>query len=500
MFSKQQRNTYRTTNGPGTNYLRNAVRTRVYSGDTETEDRLVAYQLYWQFYLGKHWADNNDKLLSFNYCKAIVDKVITFMVGKSGFELNVEDTWGDEIDPEVVEKPVEALLNYVWRKNRKKLTMTKMLQMGSVSGDVYVYLYPDVKKGYVVIDVLDSRTAIPVFEDGDYTKIKKYRIVKPLAENDKKFVAKVVEYEVNMRREYKVKDTSEGADKYEMVETPNDLGFIPIVHIQNSANSAAFGGFSDLVDILKLNKIYNEMAEDVKQIIDYYAAPTTVVTGATVGNLKRGVDQIWSGLPAEADVKVLSLGEDLSASQTFLQSLKNAMHDMTGVPEEVLSKVQHISNTSAAALQMLYQSLIQAADKKAMTYGEGVVEINKMLAILMVKYFQDSLDMVKNLPANAKEKPEEYFERFWVEPVFIYNLPSDRLMQLQEAQLELTMKVGSRQEVMERLGKRNIPKIVKQMEDDLDFMKKVSEVMQPPQPLNEGGGGSGGPPKPPPTA
>lgn len=483
MFSKQQRNTYRTTHGPGTNYLRNAVRTRVYSGDTETEDRLVAYQLYWQFYTGKHWADNNDKLLSFNYCKAIVDKVITFMVGKSGFELNVDDTWGEDVDSEKVEKPIEALLNYVWRKNGKKLTITKMLQMGSVSGDLYVYLYPDRAKGYVVIDVMDSRTTIPTFKDGDYTNVSKYRIIKPLAENDNKYTAKVVEYEVNMRRTYYVKDTSEKADKFELVEEPNDLGFIPVIHIQNSANSAGFGGFSDLVDILKLNKIYNEMAEDVKQIIDYYAAPTTVVTGATVGQLKRGVDQIWSGLPAEADVKVLSLGEDLSASQTFLATLKNAMHDMTGVPEEVLSKVQHISNTSAAALQMLYQSLIQAADKKAMTYGEGVVAINKMAATMMVKYFADSLEMVKRLPENARTKPAEYFERFWVEPVFIYNLPSDRLMQLQEAQLELNMKVGSRQEIMERLGKRGIPKIITQMEADLEFMKKVTEVMSPPAPV-----------------
>jgi len=494
MFSKQQRQTYRTTNGPGTNYLRNAVRSRIYSGDTETEERLVAYQLYWQFYVGKHWAENNDKLLSFNYCKAIVDKVVNFMVGKTGFELNVEDTWGELVDSEVVEKPLESLLNYVWRKNRKKLILTKMLQMGSVSGDLFVYLYPDVRKGYVVIDVLDSRTTIPVFEKGDYTKVKKWRIVKALGDNDKNYTARVIEYEVNLRREYYVKDTSENADKYEMVEIPNDLGFIPIIHIQNSPNSASFGGFSDLVDILKLNKIYNEMAEDVKQIIDYYAAPTTVVTGATVGNLKRGVDQIWSGLPAEANVQVLSLGEDLSASQTFLTSLKNAMHDMTGVPEEVLSKVQHISNTSAAALQMLYQSLIQAADKKAMTYGEGIVEINRMLLVLMTKYFKEELDIVKRLPENAKTNTEQYFERFWVSPAFIYNLPSDRLMQLQEAQLELNMKIGSRQEVMERLGKRNIPVIEKQIEDDLEFLKLVTEASQPV--VTQSGGAFNEPPPP----
>lgn len=494
MFSKQQRNTYRNTNGPGSVYLQNAVRTRIYSGDEETERRLTAYQLYWQFYVGKHWNDNNDRLLSFNYCKAIVDKVTTFMIGKTGCEFNVEDTWGDEVDSQVVEKPLEALVNYVWRKNGKKLTLTKALQMGSVTGDLYAYLYPDIKKGYVVIDILDSRTTVPVFEDGDITKIEKYRIVKPLGDNDKNYAAKITEYSATEKKVYYVKDVSDKADKFEVETEANNLGFIPIIHIQNAPNSGAFGGFSDLVDILKLNKIYNEMAEDVKQIIDYYAAPTTVVTGATVGQLKRGVDQIWSGLPAEADVKVLSLGEDLTASQNFLATLKNAMHDMSGVPEEVLSKVQHISNTSATALQMLYQSLIQAADKKATTYGEGLVEINKMIAVMMVRYFADSLDIVKRLPENARKKPEEYFERYWIVPAFIYDLPNDRLIQLQEAQLELNMKIGSRQEIMERLGKKGIPAILTQIDADLEFIKKVTEATSPPPPVPGQGGGSGGPP------
>jgi SPP1 family phage portal protein len=496
MFSKQQRSTYRNTNGPGSTYLQNAVRTRIYSGDEETERRLTAYQLYWQFYVGRHWNENNDKLISFNYCKAIVDKVTTFMVGKNGCEFNIEDTWGDEIDGELVEKPLEALVNYVWRKNRKKLTLTKALQMGSVSGDLYLFLYPDMQKGYVVIDVLDSRTTLPIFKDGDQSRVDRYRVVKPLGENDKKYAAKVTEYSNTERKTYFVKDVSEKAEKFEVETEANSLGFIPIIHIQNAPNSAGFGGFSDLVDILKLNKIYNEMAEDVKQIIDYYAAPTTVITGATVGSLKRGVDQIWSGLPAEADVKVLSLGEDLAASQNFLQTLKNAMHDMSGVPEEVLSKVQHISNTSAAALQMLYQSLIQAADKKATTYGEGLVEVNKMICVMMVNYFQDSLDIVNRLPQNAKEKPTEYFERFWICPAFVYDLPNDRLMQLQEAQLELTLKVGSRQEVMERLGKRNIPMIFSQINEDLEFLKKVTEAQTPTTPPVQqgGGGGSGGNP------
>ena len=60
------------------------------------------------------------------------------------------------------------------------------------------------------------------------------------------------------------------------------------------------------------------MAEDIKNIIDYYAAPTTIVTGGTIGQLQKGVNQIWSGLPSDANVFNLGLGEDLGASNELL--------------------------------------------------------------------------------------------------------------------------------------------------------------------------------------
>ena len=46
-----------------------------------------------------------------------------------------------------------------------------------------------------------------------------------------------------------------------------------------------------------------------------------------------------------------------------------------------------------------------------------------------------------------------------VEPVFAYGFPKDKMDELQRAQLELNMKLGSRREIMERMGKQNIPEL-----------------------------------------
>lgn len=468
-------------NSQGSTMLRDMVKGKIYSGDSVIEKKLTKYQLFWNFYNNEHWAENNDKLLSFNYVRAIIDKINNFMTSADGFELVITDTYGDQISTELSSK-YEALLNYNWKKNSKITFLTKMLQMGGITGDVYIFLYPNEDKGYVEYRLMDTRTCIPQFRDGDYNDIIGYKIVQPLMRNDKNYTQKVFKYTKETTEIYFTKDTGDNAPKFELQSTTNTLGFIPIVHIENIPMADTYGGKSDVEDIVKLNKIYNEMSEDIKAVIDYYAQPTTVITGGTVGQLKRGINQIWSGLPSDANVFNLTLGEDLSASMNFLQMLKQAMHDLTGVPEEVLSKVQHISNTSASALQMLYQSLIQMADKKSVTYGEGIKELNRMTFLLFSQQFSGHplytrvKEQVESEGIMSEYSPELFTQRFDSTPKFKYALPSDRLQMLNEANIEVSMGIASRREVMERLGKSNINELMRQIEEDIEYKEKLAKV------------------------
>ena len=53
-----------------------------------------------------------------------------------------------------------------------------------------------------------------------------------------------------------------------------------------------------------------------------------------------------------------------------------------------------------------------------------------------------------------------------IAPVFAYGFPKDKMDELQRAQLELQMKLGSRREIMERIGKQNIPELLQEIDDD----------------------------------
>lgn len=485
MFSRQV-NDFATVQSEGTTFLRNIIRTSIYSGDPVIENKLVAYQLFWKFYNNQHWAKNNDKLLSFNYARKFVDKVNSFLAGKNGFEHSIIDQFGGPVDA-TIEQNMEAFVNYVWRLNKKSVLIQKILQMGGITGDAYVFVYWDSTKKQVSYKLLDTRTTIPIFNDGDYSDVIGYKSVEILGTNDKKYVHKITEYKKDSWTTYFKKDAAENAEKYEVVTNTNELGFIPIVHIENNSMSDGYGGSSDIVDVIKVNKIYNEMAEDIKAIVDYYAKPVTVITGATVGQLKRGLNQIWSGLPAEATVTNLALNDDLSASQMFLQILKNSMHEMTDVPESVLGKTQQVSNTSAAALQILYHPIIEAADKKWLSYGSGIEDINNITFRLYAKFYATHELFAKIAAID--------FERYRAVPVFTYGLPSDRLVTLNEAQIELQNGIASKKEIMERLGKKNIPKIQEEIRDeqveDLEYQSAQMEIqgaamcgMQPGEPGN----------------
>jgi hypothetical protein len=46
--------------------------------------------------------------------------------------------------------------------------------------------------------------------------------------------------------------------------------------------------------LLLLNRAYNETATDIADIVNYHAAPVTVITGAKASNLEKGPKKVWA--------------------------------------------------------------------------------------------------------------------------------------------------------------------------------------------------------------
>lgn len=448
-----------------TNVLRSFVLQNIVQDNEWELDRITKYYLYWKFYDGLHYKDFNDGMLSFNYVRAFIDKVNMYLLGNEAFTFHVKSYYTTQVDKEI-EKAAEELMMYHWGKSDKLQLAYEILQMGSITGDCWLGVTWNEEGSYCKVNVFDSRQCFVKFENGDYNKMSSFLVRQPLdihgnEDNYALYVQKWTPTEVETWYQKDVSIRDSAVVKFKAKSYRNKYGFIPIVHIKNRPNSAGYYGKSDANDILKINKVYNDMMQQLKAVIDYHATPTTVITGASAKSLKKGLGQIWSGLPAEANVFNLGLDVDLSATINYVKDLKTAMHELSDVPENALGKIQAISNTSAAALQITYHPLKQQADIKAMTYGEGIAEVNTMiLRILQVEKPDD--ERLQVLLAND----EDFLNVMRIEPVFAFGFPKDKTDELQRAQMELQMKLGSRREIMERLGKQNIPELLEEIDED----------------------------------
>lgn len=468
-----------------TNVLRSFVLQNIVADNQWEIDRITKYYLYWKFYDGLHYKDFNDGLLSFNYVRAFIDKVMMFLLGDEAFTFHVKSFYTSQIDKEV-EKLAEELMMYHWGKSDKLILAYEILQMGSITGDCWIGAswMPDEEDQYVKVSVFDSRQCFCTFENGDYNKLQSFMVRQPLdsgGDNSKTkyklYVQRWTKEKVETWYQQDVNIEENKSRKYEYKEYENKYGFIPVVHIKNKPNAAGFYGKSDANDILKINKVYNELMQQLKGVIDYHMTPTTVITGASAKSLKKGLGQIWSGLPAEANVFNLGLDVDLSATVNYAKDLKTAMHELSDVPENALGKIQAISNTSAAALQITYHPLVQQANVKAMTYGEGIAKMNSMIIrILSIENPED--ERLKKLT----KKVPNFLSEMRIEPVFAYGFPKDKTDELNRAQMELNMKLSSRREIMERMGKQNIPELLDEIDEDqlhLGFLQaRINQMSQ----------------------
>ena len=117
--------------------------------------------------------------------------------------------------------------------------------------------------------------------------------------------------------------TDETVEQYindELVDTyPNAIGHIPVVHVPNTTISSSPWGQSDIWDIIPLNRELNEKMSEVSDIINYHAAPVTIITGAKASQLERGPKKVSAGFPKDSNVFNLESRGEMAGALEYIQ-------------------------------------------------------------------------------------------------------------------------------------------------------------------------------------
>lgn len=464
----------------------------VSQGDLTNQEtlRLERIKEAWNFYEGYHWEgidDLDSPQVTFNYCRPFVNKFVAFEFGK-GFtiktpmaldnkgvtvgdtkiDVSVKDDNGDGvISPEelentpekLVEKTVNDFINSVWDTNNRDELCVEIGQTKSITGEAWVKVsfespedlddpFEEYPNGKLRLTCIPTQFVFPTFNPHDKDRLDSLLIMYPIEKRvetgllfKRSSTTTVIYKELWTKDEIVVYEDKEETDRME-----NPYGIIPFVQIKNFPIAGRTYGMGDLDDVIPLNVELNTKRSDISEIIDYHSAPITCVFGAKIGNLEKGANKVWGGLPKDAKVSNLELQGDLGASTNYADSLKTAMCEIGGVPETVLGGANAISNTSGVALQYMNLPLIERTRVKRLCTKTGFETVNKMILHIAI------LEGLIEKPENISKKD------------FLYNevtlpdtLPKDELLELQKLESEMKLGLECRHGALERMGREDIP-------------------------------------------
>jgi hypothetical protein len=466
---------YNFTNRVSTQDIHNVL-LKSFGAQVSNEDlqRLTRNSHNWNFYDGYHWEklpDTDKPQVTVNYVRAFVDKFVAFELGK-GFTVKMKPEI-EQIDGD--NDPLD-FINNVWEYNNKLEKSIELGQSKAITGDGWVGVsfepkfdsngkrrpefidpFDEYERGKIVLTVLPDSICFPVYNDAhNKDHLELLRIMYPVTVERDGFFGNKQKTEI-----YKQEWTNERVKIFmgqELIaDYPNKYGTIPFRHIKNYPQQGRNEGLSDIEDVIPLNMEINLKKSDISEIIDYHSAPVTVVFGARIGQLERGANKVWGGLPKDARIENLKLDGDLIAAQNYVADLKKSMHEVGNIPEGVLGGDLAISNTSGVALQIALMPLLERVKVKQVMTKEGLEYVNKL--ILLVGLVEGLITIPKDIKKRA--------DFFYNEVTFENILPKDTLLELQEMELEMRLGLESREGAMKRRGKDNIQKKITEIDEDM---------------------------------
>lgn len=441
--------------------------------DPKDVERLRKIREAWNFYEGYHWEDmpEEDSVeLTVNYCRAFVDKFVAFELGKS-FTLVLKDSVNNipvMIDPEE-DMDLLGYLNYVWSANDQDSLITAIGQTKSVTGDAWIQVrffdseelddpFNEYPNGVVKLLLQPTMVVFPEYDPHLQGNLLRLTLMYQYTNTITSPITQKVQQQKVLYKQVWTKNeciTYDGNNP--PLTVPNKYGVIPFVQIKNLSVSSRNEGRSDLEDIIPLNTEYNRKQSNISEIIDYHAAPVTIVYGAKIGNLEKGANKMWGGLSEKARVENLELKSDLSSSANFVAGLKLSMCEVAGIPESVLGGSQAISNTSGVALQYINLPLIEKTRIKKGNTIKGIQQVNKLILLISL------MEGIIKRPTGVSNS-----DFYYSEVTIPDTLPKDMLLELQAIQQEMKLGLESRANAMQRIGQEDIEKLTEEIDADME--------------------------------
>jgi hypothetical protein len=375
----------------------------------------------------------------FNQITQIVDTDARFTMGE---RLQVQ-----------AEPEVEQAINRLWRWSDFQQSKYLLCRYGAVCGDAFLKVVdnrawemnpePD-PEAPVRLDVLPPEAVSPRYDPHDRRHMLACKIEYVHGREIYKEVITPEEILI-----YDARDSNRVAARY-----PNQLGFIPIVHIRNLDIGEEFG-LCSFHNLLSTVDALNEIASFMFEVVKLYADPVIIGRGMDRGSLRkqtvdeagRPVATVWWVPNPEGSFEFLEWKGNLPEVFAFLDRIRSGIERST--PELTLSALHDRQDISGYSTSLHLVELTRKIHEMRGSYFTGLERANRMALQILEMQGNDGFgDMAHRIIAD---------------PV----LPVDDERQLRVLQVEnQSLRIKSRATVAAERGVENVAEELRRVDED----------------------------------
>lgn len=347
-------------------------------------ERLRRYREYLDAYEGRHWERprGGRTTLTLNYCRAIVDKGVSYLLGR-GIGFAVPDT-EQGLAPEAARR-AERILYTVYEDEGLEAVDLAAAQNAAILGDAALKVAWDPWAGRIRVHNVDPFGFFPRWSADDQATLWRVDLVYQLEAEEAERLYGV--------RGVGLVDVAESwtAERFQLTvggnrlrDQANPYGFVPFVHVPNLPQPNEPWGVSDVRDIIGINRALNERMSEQADTIRYHADPPVIFKGVQEHtDLAVGPGTVWD-IPADAEVKLLEWQGSAPAVEGHIDRLLRALHDVSETPRTSFGDSGRL--LSGVALEMELRPLIQRTMRKRVIWTRALRARNSMVLRLAERF------------------------------------------------------------------------------------------------------------------
>ena len=350
-------------------------------------ERLRGYKTLLDFYEGKQWTGraNNEKRLTFNYARVVIDKLTSYLMG--GMKINIAPVEQTAEAQKKARKAEDALNHASQINNLQQLDFDTELDCAVLGDGAYKVIW-DGEAGEVRVTAPDVQGLYAWRQADDTTRVWRVasRYTLPAADAQALYGAKTHGKTATITEVWTDETFELWCDNARIESKPNPYGSIPFIIFPNLRQPKRAWGLSDLPQVMEPQRELNRALSQLSHILELSGNPIAVLENVEQSEdiaVKPGA--VWN-LPEEAKAYLLDLlqGGGVGLHISYIEMLYRTLHDMAESPRAAFGGTGR--DISGVAMEIELQPLLQKIWRKRLIREPVYRRRAEMMLALLSKY------------------------------------------------------------------------------------------------------------------